>query len=196
MGMKKEPDLAKILEDDYASWEYYKECGGSDPFHADGANMNLIRNHILYHKNQIEETYQNDAARYPEIYFRKLPPEVANNYMANAGAIRDTARSVLEIYLSDSNFQYLVMNHELLNKKEAEKIAVNNVLGYASGLASALKKDDLVTMRRYTKGHQNYRESFAGCAEKMKAILNNPERKPDGQQVTLFQNRLETGQCR
>lgn len=196
MGRKKETDLAVELENKYIRWEHYKVYGGSDPFYADGGNMNLIRNHIISYKRQIEEKYQKDASLYPPIYYRELPPEVSNDYMANAGEIRDKAREALEIYLSDSNFQYLLMNYEILSKKEAEKISVHNVLGYVSGLAYALKQEDLVSLRRHAKGYAGYLESFADCAEKMKAILSNPERKPVEQQLTLFQYGLETGQCR
>jgi len=130
---------------------------------------------------------------------RELPPEAAQNYVANSGEIRDKAAEMLELYLSDKNFQFLLMNHELLSKKEAEKISVHNILGYASGLAHALKTHDLVTMRRHTYNPTGYRQSFAQCAEQMKTIMDNPEWSPEMKQQTLSQYpqySTETGQRR
>ena len=182
----------------YGHWEYLKEFGGSDPFYDDSVNMNLTRNHIIYAKNRVKEMYGADMSKYPEIYFRELPPETEHGYMARAGAIRDGAGEVLETYLSDLNFQYLLCKRDLLDKKEAENICIDNVLGYVYVLAEAIRKDDLVTMRRHEKCPQNYLEAFAGCAEKVKNILSKKREEPVGQEVqmTLFQMGMGNGQCR
>lgn len=200
MGKKKEPDYEAELIQEYEHWEYLKEYGGSDPFYDDSVNMNLTRNHIIYWKNKIEEKYGGDRNEYPEIYFRELPPEVQPGYMARAAEIRDRAVEVLETYLSDANFQYLLCNRGLLEKKEAEKICIDAVLGYAYGLARALKEDDLITMRRHVKSPGGYHEAFVQCAEKVKRIIETrkqeqPEQRNTGQ-MTLFQMGLEIGQCR
>lgn len=140
MGKKKEKEnLAKELADSFERWEYLKEHGGSDPFYADGGSMNLVRNHIIYYKQKMVEEYGRDYEKYPEIFYRELPPEVDGNYMARAGEIRDGAAEALEYYLSDPNFHYLLANKDMLTEKEAKQISLYNVLGYASGLASAIK---------------------------------------------------------
>lgn len=162
--------------------------------------MNLTRNHIIYAKKQLEEKYGADWNKYPDVYFRELPPEVEQGYMARAAEIRDRAVEVLDIYLSDANFQYLLCNRDMLSRKEAEKISIDNVLGYVCGLANALKKDDLITMRRHTFRPESYQESFAECAEKVKQIISEKREEPleqqKGCQMTLFQMGLEVGQCR
>lgn len=200
MGKKKEPDYEAELIREYEHWEYLKEYGGSDPFWDDSVNMNLTRTHIIYWKNKIEEKYGGNRNEYPEIYFRDLPPEVQPGYMAGAAEIRDKAAEVLETYLSDANFQYLLCNRELLEKKEAEKICIDAVLGYAYGLARALKEDDLITMRRHVKSPGGYREAFVQCAEKVKRIVEQRKLEQSepvqGGQMTLFQMGLEVGQCR
>lgn len=61
---------------EYEHWEYLKEHGGSNPNYDDGVNMNLTRNHIIYYKNEMEDLYGEDMSKYPEVYFRELPPEV------------------------------------------------------------------------------------------------------------------------
>ena len=49
---------------------------------------------------------------FPEIYFRKTPDEVPNDYMARADEIRCRAREQLALYEQDSNFQYILTHHE------------------------------------------------------------------------------------
>lgn len=100
----------------------------------------------------------------------------------------------------DANFQYLLCNREFLNKKEADNTCINYVLGYISGLAGALKKDDLITICRHAFRPESYQESFASCAEKVKQILlkkraEQPKTIENGQ-MTLFQIGLDVGQCR
>lgn len=200
MAKKETPDYEAELIREYGHWEYLKEHGGSDPFYDDAENMNLTRNHIIYVKKQLEDWYGGDMSKYPEVYFRELPPVTEKGYMAGAAQIRDRAVEVLDSYLSDANFQFLLCNRNMLGKKEAEKISIDNVLGYACGLARALKEDDLLTMRRHTKNPDGYRESFAQCAERVKQILSEKRKEPSGQiqngQMTLFQMGLEIGQCR
>ena len=78
------------LEKAYAQWESLYLQGGSDPFYPDGVNLNLVRNHILYFKRQIEETqplYKNT-----ELFRRELPPQVEDSYMARAEEIRPMPR--------------------------------------------------------------------------------------------------------
>lgn len=65
-----------------ASWKHINENGCGDPFWPDGTNMNLIRNHIIYNKNQIAGLCKENKLPLPEEYFLPLPPEVNNNYMA------------------------------------------------------------------------------------------------------------------
>ena len=200
MAKKEKIDYEAQLIREYEHWEYLKEHGGSDPHYDDGVNMNLTRNHIIYYKKEMEALYGKDMSKYPDIYFRELPLEVEGQYFARTGEIRDKAAESLEICLSDANFQFLLCNKEVLDKKEVERTSIENVLGYVSGLASALKSDDLLTMRRHAFRPEGYQESFASCAEKVKQILlkkrmEQPETIENGQ-MTLFQIGLDVGQCR
>ena len=200
MAKKENVDYETELIREYEHWEYLKEFGGNDPHYDDGVNMNLTRNHIIHRKNEMEKLYGKDMEKYPDIYSRELPPKVERQYVAQADEIRDKAVKSLEIYLADANFQYLLSNRELLDKKEIDNTCINNVLGYVSGLASALKSDDLITMRRHAFRPEGYQESFANCAEKVKQILikkrtEQPE-TIENRQMTLFQIGLDVGQCR
>ena len=201
MGKKKESEnLAKELADTFERWEYLKEHGGSDPFYADGGSMNLERNHIIYYKQKMVEEYGRDYEKYPEIFYREPPPEVDDNYMARAGEIRDGAAQALEYYISDPNFLYLLANKDLLTEKEAKQISLYNVLGYASGLARAIKDGDLITMRRHAGRPESYLESFAQCATRMMELIDEKKKEPElvqgNGQLSLFQFGMEIGQCR
>ena len=201
MGKKKEKEnLAEELAKSFECWEYLKEHGGSDPFWADGTNMNLVRNHIMYYKNKMVEEYGTDYEKYPEIFYRELPPEVEQNYMARAGEIKDGAAQALEYYISDPNFRYLLANKDMLTEKEAKQISLYNVLGYASGLAKAIKDGDLITMRRHAGRPEGYQESFARCASQMMEIIDEKRKEPEQAQgygqLSLFQFGMETGQRR
>lgn len=201
MAKKKEnEDFAAGLAESFERWEYLKEHGGSDPFYADGGSMNLVRNHIMYYKNKMVEEYGRDYEKYPEIFYRELPPEVKDSYMARAGEIKDGAAQALEYYISDPNFLYLLANKEMLTEKEAKKISLYNVLGYASGLAKAIKDGDLITMRRHAGRPEGYLESFAQCATRMMKLIDEkkkePEQMQESGQLSLFQFGMETGQRR
>lgn len=201
MGKKKEKEnITEELTKSFERWEYLNEHGGSDPFYADGMNMNLVRNHIMYYKNKMVKEYGADYEKYPEIFYRELPPEVHDDYMARAGEIKDGAAQALEYYISDPNFRYLLLNKDMLTEKEAKQISLYNVLGYASGLARAIKDGDLITMRRHANRPEGYLESFAQCATRMMKIIDEKKKEPEqvqeNGQLSLFQFGMEMGQCR
>lgn len=81
-----EQELKQVREQlvsEVKQWKAINELGCNDPFWADGANMNLVRNHIVYYKNKIEEICTNYGLSYPEEYYLPTPPKVDNGYMAN-----------------------------------------------------------------------------------------------------------------
>lgn len=88
--MKKEKTLEQMLKEEcqellkeIESWKNICENGCSDPFWPDGTNMNLTRNHIIYHKTKIEGLCIIMALSFPSEYYIPTPPEVSNYYMAN-----------------------------------------------------------------------------------------------------------------
>ena len=201
MGKKKEKEnLIEELTKSFERWEHLKEYGGSDPSYADGTNMNLVRNHIMYYKSRMVEEYGGDYEKYPEIFYREVPPKVHDDYMARAGEIKDGAAQALEYYLSDPNFHYLLANRDMLTEKEAKQISLYNVLGYASGLASAIKDGDLISMRRHAGRPEGYLESFAQCASRMMKLISEKKKEPElvqeNVQLSLFQFGMEAGQRR
>ena len=133
-------------------------------------NLNLVRNHIIYFKGQIEENcplYMAD-----ELYLRELPPEVDPNYMANPDKIREQARRSLQAYEADPNYQYLLRHRDSLTPKQSKELCVGAVLGYAASLRDSIAGDDLVEMRRHREP-ERYLESFQDCADKVRQTLES-----------------------
>lgn len=107
---------------------------------------------------------------FPEAYYRETPPEVANTYMARAEEIREHAKQSLAIYKRDNDYMYLVNNKHKLNKKDAQQISLNNVIGYVTGLEMFIEEDNLVRMRIH-ENPERYQESFKRCRKGMENIL-------------------------
>ncbi len=76
-------DCRKGIADSINRWKFINKNGCSDPAWADGCNMNLVRNHILYYKKKISEICSQEGIEIPEEYYLPTPPEVDNNFMAN-----------------------------------------------------------------------------------------------------------------
>lgn len=88
-------DIVKELE----HWQNLRECGTYDPFWADGVNMNLTRNHIIYYKMRLRELCQD--SNLPEEYYLPTPPEVDNNYLARTGKYFKERKARIEYGGSD-----------------------------------------------------------------------------------------------
>lgn len=194
---QKKQDWETELKDCYRRWEYLREHGGSDPFYADGTNMNLVRNHILYYKSQMMQEYGAAYEKYPDIFYQDTPPEVNNSYMARTGEIRDKAAEALELCLSDRNFKYLLAHETMLDKKEKTGIYFESVTGYVSGLAKAVMEGDLVVIRRHAYGMERYQEALAVCAGKVQELIKKKKEKTgEYRQLSLSQYGMETGRSR
>ena len=164
---KKKPqtDYAAELQKEYDRWTEIYTNGCSDPFWPDSTNLELIRNHLIYYRRQIEESMR--PGDYPAIYFKELPPEVDRGYMARQDEIRAAARASLARYKADPDYQYILRHQDDFNPKTKDKLRIDAVLGYVSGLEQFIAKDDLVSMRRHQRA-ESYLGSFEDCARRMR----------------------------
>lgn len=90
MAKKKKPapeqTLQQYREDLMGSierWADIKINGCNDPAWPDGANMNLAKNHIIWHRFKIMEICTAHELTYPPEYYLTVPPEVPSGYMAS-----------------------------------------------------------------------------------------------------------------
>ncbi len=182
MAETKARKLGKKIAADFARWNDLYLNGGSDPLYEDGGNLNLVRNHIIYDKEQCKAELQPDE--YPKEYFEPVPPVVDNKYMARADEIRKHARNTLQVYLNDPDYKYLCKNISRLTEEQKKQTFIVNVLNYAEGLKDAIKNDELVWMRRHEKT-DIYLDSFRECRMKMEKIFEAGKKIPEGQ-LSIF----------
>ena len=76
-------EVCREIRQSIQHWKDINQNGCNDPFWSDGTNMNLVRNHIIYYKRQLEDVCQSEGCDLPEEYYLATPPEVDNKYMAN-----------------------------------------------------------------------------------------------------------------
>ena len=105
--------LTKELTAEFDRWDNIYKNGGSDPFWEDGMGLNLIRNHIIYTKREIEKCINEEkentlfSSVYPDIYYRETPNEVSYKYMAREAEIRNRAKEQLALYEQNPDYQYI-----------------------------------------------------------------------------------------
>ena len=162
----KQTDYAAELEKSYARWDHLKEYGGSDPFWPDGVSMNLVRNHIIYYKEQLAKQ-ENTLFELPEAYYRELPPETDCDYMARPDEIREDARKAMERIDTDENLKFVREQSPNLSAQQIKQWSIPAIINYAENLRRAINDDDLVIMRRY-RNPERFLESFESAALKIR----------------------------
>ena len=171
---KHETDYAAALENEYARWDEMFTKGGSDPSWADGVNLNLVKNHILYYKAQLAKQ-ENSLFGLSDVYYRETPPEVDPNYMARPDEIRENARKAMEIIDADENLKFVREQFPSLSEQQRKQYCLPAIINYAENLRRAIAADDLIIMRRYAHP-EHYLESFESAAIK----IRDPERFAEG----------------
>jgi hypothetical protein len=174
----KERDYAAELQKSFDRWDDIKINGCSDPFHTDGTNLRLVRNHIIVGKRYIEENMPPE--QYPKIYYRETPPETDQNYMARVDEIQAGAKKSLELYKNDTDYKLLLNIINSMSDKLKKETSICAVLGYVSNLEKAISCNDLITMRRHERANR-YMGSFASCVERIYSL--NP---PQYEQLSLI----------
>ncbi len=175
MGKKrKTEDFGATLHESFDHWEQTYKNGCHDPFYPDGVNLNLIRNHIIYYKRQIEEFYPPDE--YPQIYYRETPPEVDQNYIARMDEIKSNAINALKVYQEDADYLYLKRNVNRLTKEEQKRLCIGAVLGYVERLTHHISSGDFVSMRRH-EDPDRYRDNLVRCANEVRQLNRIEERQ-------------------
>lgn len=77
-------NISKAIE----HWKDIRDNGCSDPFWSDGANMNLVRNHIAYYRRELRALCTEAGWDLPREAFVADLPEVSNNYFARPNSER------------------------------------------------------------------------------------------------------------
>lgn len=167
--------LAAELAATFRQYDYLMENGCQDPFWPDGVNLNLVRNHILYYKGEMEALMKDQAQEitlfaqtYPDIYYRETPEEVPDDLMVKADEIRARAKEQLALYEQNPDFQYIQEAHDKVfpNGETKATKAAGLYIGRSRSLCryrKDIETDDLVAMRR--DFYRPYEEMAAFWAE-------------------------------
>lgn len=179
-------DLVSGLTKSFERYDYILKNGCNDPFYCDGINLNLVRNHILSYKKQIEEFLEGEktgqtslfSSSYPDIYYKPTPEEVSYDFMVNPEGIRSRAAEQLAKYEQDTNFQY-ICDHYKEAFPNGETKATRNAGIYPGQfnrfvyLRKAVERDDLVEMRnRFWKSYEEQEPDLKKCANTLRAFLS------------------------
>lgn len=87
-----EGELRREIDREYSQWQHIRQYGCQDPFWADGVNMNLVRNHIIYFKEILSRHIGGQMTLEDGFEVEGLPPTppiVDDDYMALNGRYAD-----------------------------------------------------------------------------------------------------------
>lgn len=170
---KRSKQLGKEIRDNLERYEYLRVHGGSDPFWSDGVNMNLCRKHVIYLRSRVETNL--DPEYYPDEYSLEIPEEVDNNYMADPDGIRSRTKAALEVLKENQDFRYL--RNKLSGDLDKESDQCMNSVRYVLGLEDAIRRDDLVIMRR-CQDPEFYVDYLRNSRKKLEVILGSEYLEP------------------
>lgn len=71
------------MTDSCNRWDALAKHGCNDPFWADGCNMNLTRNHILYYAEKMIDLCLEYGLDLPECLDMEMPPRVPDEYVVD-----------------------------------------------------------------------------------------------------------------
>lgn len=165
--------FGKEIRDNLERYEYLRVHGGSDPFWSDGVNMNLCRNHVIYLRSRVETDL--DPEYYPEEHSLEVPKEVDDNYMADPDGIRRRTKAALEVLKENQDFQYL--KNKLSEDLDKESDRYMNPVRYVLGVEDAIRRDDLVVMRR-CQDPEFYVKYLRDSRKKLEVILGSEYLEP------------------
>lgn len=180
-------DVKEMLKAEQDHWEKLLIYGGSDPFYPDSDGLNGTRGSIMSYQRKLEESGEEHAK---DIH---VPPKVPSGYMAKSREIWYGALRSCQVYEQDEDYQYLQNVLESLPKKVRKDSLIDNVIGYVSGIKSALKQKGFVTLRLH-QNPERYQESFRDCRKRIAILLQKQEEKEE--QMNLFQYAAMTQKVR
>ena len=163
-------ELTISCQESYDSWKCIYNGGGSDPFWADGVNLNLVRNHIIYYKRQMQEISEEYGCFLPEVYYREVPPKVESDYMAETDKILEDALKVKEIFRENADYQKLLSYADKLTDEQEKAVCYDTVMNYAKCLERAVDSKNFIDMRRYSN-YTAYLKAFTDCLAKIEKLF-------------------------
>lgn len=79
---------AEEIRKEIRIWKDIRKSGCNDPSWPDGVNLNLVHNHVCYHKNEIRRLCAEAGENPPSEFYLPTPPIVDSNYFAKPSSAR------------------------------------------------------------------------------------------------------------
>ena len=170
--MKQKENLEKALRESYEEWVILYKYGGSDPFWEDGVNLNLVRNHIIYYKGQMQE-----QGIHSPLLDWDVPPVLPTNYMARANEVRNRAKYNLKCLKNNPLYCEKIKMSDVWSFRKDNHMEIAD--RYIHNLESAIESDDIVAMRRY--------ENLEKVTDYFLSILKNQELDVGREETVCYQ---------
>lgn len=173
-------ELIRDCEKEYSLWEEIYSNGCRDPCWSDGCNLNLVRNHIISYRKQIESYCAENSVESPPILLRELPPKLSDDYMAKAEQIRERACTILTKIEQMPDYIGLRECQLGLSPQMRSQCGSQYVMQWVDRLRYAIQKDKLVIMRLHLWQAD---EMYARISEVLAKANTLPQ---ESYQLTLF----------
>ncbi len=168
---KLEKELGESLQGLFDRWNEWYIRGCPEGKETGGVYLNRLRLAIKGLVERIEEALE--ESRFPESYYSPLPPEIAEDYMADADSLVKSAERALYQYRNSPDYLWLetYVNGQRTKNKEMEKAAV--FLNHGKVLEEAIRQKQYLLMK------QEVRQEgiLAELAKYRRAVLQK-EQKP------------------
>lgn len=175
----KKIDFKEELRKDYEQWQDVYENGCNDPSWADGYNLNLIRNHIIYDKIQLQQILNED--KLPELNFKELPPKVDSDYIAKKEEILKNAKAYYNACVHAEGWNRLKDAFDFLDENDQEQKSMRFLVSRVTWLKKYIENEEYVAMRRH-KDPTDMINKINKCAERLDELQIH-----EAEQLSLFQ---------
>ena len=177
-------ELIAECEHEYATWKNIRQNGCRDPCWADGVNLNLVRNHIIYAKEKIKEYCEQEGVDTSPIFLLELPPQVAPNFMTNAESIKENAKLLLTKIEQMTEYAELMNIHCELSDEQRKTCGSARFFSQIQWLKQSVARNEFVEMRRFVWQEEYLIKSVSELLAKAKTIV------PESRQLNLFDDVL------
>lgn len=174
-------DYVEELKSSFAQWKKIYRFGENDPLWEDGVNLNLVRNHILYYKGEIEKS-KIPKEDYPDEYYWELPPKVSPKYMAREKEILKDFERTVKAVANNKYYLWLKENEYRITDRQKKEIHFDFTIHRIEHMLQ--QNNTLVVKRRFVRRYKDYLGEIEECYTKTQEILQN-KTLPSGQ-LSIF----------
>ena len=185
-----ETELGETLQELFDRWNEWYLRGCPEDRETDGVYLNRLRLAIKGLVERIEETLE--ETQYPECYYSPLPPETAEDYMADTDSLVKSAERALYQYMNSPDYLWLetFVKEQSVKGKSDQKAAV--FLDHVKALEEAIGRNQFLRMKQELRQEgllaelAKYRRTVSEKGNKASGRNSRKGKKGISGQFTLF----------